>query len=86
LFYNKGIIFGLIFMDIGLPEPWNGISLKEAIEKKWPEYANIPFVAQTAYSGKNIADQIVNSNFKGYLVKPINRNDVLRFIQKYTRK
>jgi len=86
LFYNKGIIFGLIFMDIGLPEPWNGISLKEAIEKKWPEYANIPFVAQTAYSGKSIADQIVNSNFKGYLVKPINRNDVLRFIQKYTRK
>lgn len=86
LFYNKGIIFSLVFMDIGLPEPWNGIMLKEAIEKKWPEYSNIPFVAQTAYSGKTVADQIINANFKGYLVKPINRNDVLRFIQKYTRK
>jgi CheY-like chemotaxis protein len=86
LHYNKGIIFSLVFMDIGLPEPWNGIMLKEAIEKKWPEYGNVPFVAQTAYSGKNIADQIINANFKGYLVKPINRNDVLRFIQKYTRK
>ena len=86
LFYNKGIIFSLVFMDIGLPEPWNGIMLKEAIEKKWPEYGNIPFVAQTAYSGKSIADQIINANFKGYLVKPINRNDVLRFIQKFSRK
>lgn len=86
LFYNKGIIFSLVFMDIGLPEPWNGIVLKDAIEKKWPEYVNIPFVAQTAYSGKSVADQIINASFKGYLVKPINRNDVLRFIQKYARK
>lgn len=84
--YNKGILFNVIFMDIGLPEPWDGIILKESIEKKWPEYVNIPFIAQTAYSNKNIAGRIENANFKGYLVKPINRNDVLRFIDKFSKK
>ncbi len=84
--YNKGILFNMVFMDIGLPEPWDGILLKQAIEKKWPEYSNIPFIAQTAYSGKNIAERIGSANFKGYLIKPINRNDVLRFLSKYSRK
>lgn len=80
--FNKGIMFNIVFMDIGLPEPWDGIELKSAIVKKWPEYQNIPFVAQTAYSNKNIADRIRNEGFKGYLVKPLNRNDVLRFVEK----
>jgi CheY-like chemotaxis protein len=84
--YNKGILFNMVFMDIGLPEPWDGILLKQAIEKKWPEYSTIPFIAQTAYSGKNIAERIGSANFKGYLIKPINRNDVLRFLSKYSRK
>ncbi len=86
MFYNKGILFNIVFMDIGLPEPWDGILLKQAIEKKWPEYLNIPFIAQTAYSGKNIAERIGSANFKGYLIKPINRNDVLRFLSKYSNK
>ena len=82
LFFNKGVLFNIVFMDIGLPEPWDGIMLKSAICKKWPEYQNVPFIAQTAYTNQSIADRISNENFKGYLIKPLNRNDVLRFIDK----
>lgn len=80
--FSKGILFNIVFMDIGLPEPWDGIGLKSAIVKKWPEYQNIPFIAQTAYSNKSIADRIRNEGFHGYLIKPLNRNDVLRFVEK----
>ncbi len=80
--FNKGVLFNIVFMDIGLPEPWDGILLKSAIIKKWPEYQNIPFIAQTAYSNQNIAERIRSEDFKGYLIKPLNRHDVLRFIDK----
>lgn len=80
--FNKGILFNIVFMDIGLPEPWDGILLKSAIVKRWPEYINVPFIAQTAYTNHSIAERIKNEGFKGYLVKPLNRNDVLRFVDK----
>jgi len=80
--FNKGILFNIVFMDIGLPEPWDGILLKSAIVKRWPEYINVPFIAQTAYTSHSIAERIKNEGFKGYLVKPLNRNDVLRFVDK----
>ena len=82
IFYNKGIIFDIVFMDIGLPKPWDGIILKKEIEKKWHEYSNVPFVAQTAFATEHYAKRINEANFKGYLVKPINKNDILKFISK----
>jgi len=80
--FNKGILFNIVFMDIGLPEPWDGILLKNSILKKWPEYQNLPFIAQTAYANQSIAERIRQEDFKGYLIKPLNRHDVLRFIDK----
>ncbi len=84
VFYNKGVVFNVVIMDIGLPKPWDGILLKNEMEKRWPEYQNIPFLAQTAFTAKSISDRLSDNNFRGYLVKPINRSDLLRLIQRTT--
>ncbi len=81
--YNQGVVYNLVLMDIGLPEPWNGVLLKTEIEKKWPEYRNVPFIAQTAHTHDSWAERIMNENFKGYLVKPLNRLDVLLHVNKF---
>jgi CheY-like chemotaxis protein len=85
IFYNKGIIFNAVISDIGLPPPWDGIMLKLEIEKRWPEYQGTPFLAQTAYTAKSYADRIMESKFNEMLIKPINRTDVLLFLDKYCR-
>lgn len=85
IFYNKGIIFNAVISDIGLPAPWDGIMLKQEIEKRWPEYQNIPFLAQTAFSSRSYADRIYESKFKNLLIKPINRSDILMFLDKFCR-
>ena len=84
--YNKGIIFNAVIMDIGLPKPWDGILLKREMEKRWPEYQNVPFLAQTAFTAKSYSDRIAQNNFKGYLLKPVNRIDVLRFLEKFCKQ
>ena len=83
IFYNKGIVFHTVIMDIGLPKPWDGILLKKEMEKKWPEYVDIPFLAQTAFTSKSYTDRITDGKFKGYLVKPVNRNDIISFIHRF---
>ena len=85
IFYNKGIIFNAVISDIGLPSPWDGIMLKLEIEKRWPEYQNTPFIAQTAFTAKSYGDRIMETKFKEMLIKPINRNDILTVIDKYCR-
>lgn len=82
MYYSKGLLFNLVLMDIGLPEPLDGIRLKHEIENRWPEYINIPFIAQTAYAQDSLADNIINGNFKGILIKPLDKLDLLRVILK----
>lgn len=79
--YDKGAIFDIVFTDIGLPPPWDGITLKKEIIKRWPQYADVPFVAQTGYSAETYGKKIRESGFAGYLIKPINRNDVKKFVK-----
>lgn len=82
--YNHGVVFNLVLMDIGLPEPWNGVLLKKEIENKWPEYSKVPFVAQTAHTHDSWAEKIMLENFKGYLIKPLVRLEILMQINKFT--
>lgn len=63
--------FDIVLMDFNLPVPWNGITLMKEIRKRWPEYENIPFVAQTAYAISGNKDKMLNEGFDGYLSKPI---------------
>jgi CheY-like chemotaxis protein/signal transduction histidine kinase len=85
ILYNQGVIFNVVIMDIGLPKPWDGILLKSEIEKRWPEYQKVPFLAQTAYTAKSFTDRLTENNFHGYLVKPINRSDLFRFVHRFTK-
>jgi CheY-like chemotaxis protein len=84
-FYGRGIVFNAVIMDIGLPAPWDGITLKSEIESRWPEYQNIPFLAQTAFTAKSYTDRISEHKFTHLLLKPINRIDLLRFIHQNTQ-
>ncbi len=77
---DKGVDFDIVFADIGLPPPWDGISLKKEIVNRWSQYENIPFIAQTGYSAKSYSEKIRSAGFAGYLVKPINRNDIKKFV------
>lgn len=79
-YFNQGMVFNLIIMDIGLPKPWDGILLKAEIEKKWPEYRNVPFIAQTAFTAKSYTDRIAGENFNNYLLKPVSQIDLFRVI------
>lgn len=79
---SKGVSFNFILMDIGLPEPWNGVSLKSHIQRSWKHYAEVPFVAQTAYAHQDWADLIESGSFAGCLVKPIPRLDLLYMMKR----
>jgi PAS domain S-box-containing protein len=76
--YEKGIYYDLMLFDIGLPEPWTGITLRERIVKDFPEYAQIPFVAQTAYVMKDDKHKIINAGFEGFISKPIDRRYLIK--------
>jgi len=83
IYYGKGIIFNAVIMDIGLPKPWDGVLLKHEMEKKWPEYQHIPFLAQTAFTAKSYTDRIRESRFREHLIKPVNRLDILYFLERH---
>ncbi len=76
--YEKGIFYDLMLFDIGLPEPWTGITLRERIVKEFPEYGQIPFVAQTAYVMKEDKHKIINAGFEGFISKPIDRRYLIK--------
>jgi CheY-like chemotaxis protein len=76
--YEKGIYYDLMLFDIGLPEPWTGNTLRERIVKDFPEYAQIPFVAQTAYVMKDDKHKIINAGFEGFISKPIDRRYLIK--------
>ncbi len=81
-YYNQGNIFNVLLLDINLPPPWNGIMLKNEIIERFPEYVNIPFIAQTANVEASVLDEIETETFIGQLFKPINKVELLRIIDK----
>ena len=76
--YEKGILYDLLLFDIGLPEPWTGMTLRKKIIDEFPEYKEIPFVAQTAYVLKDDRQKILNSGFEGFISKPIDRRYLIK--------
>jgi CheY-like chemotaxis protein len=77
-----GSVFDIIIMDIGLPEPWNGVTLKEHILRSWSHYNKTSFIAQTAYVHEDWTSFIESGQFAGFLTKPINRLELLFMINK----
>ena len=74
--------FQLVLMDINLPAPWDGISLMKEIRKKWPDYKNIPFIAQTAYAISGNRDAMLEEGFDEYITKPIIKSTLIDTIKK----
>lgn len=77
---TDGTTFDMVLMDIGLPKPWDGITLREEIIKRWTQFADIPFIAQTAYAVSEDQQKILNSGFTKYISKPINKQELMAMI------
>lgn len=73
--------YDLVILDINLPNKLEGISLYQLICEKHPEYNNVPFIAQTAYSLIEDRNKILNAGFKEYFTKPINTEQFLNTIK-----
>jgi CheY-like chemotaxis protein len=84
ILYHKGILFDLVILDIGLPPPWDGVLLKRDMEKRWPSYRDIPFLAQTAFSGKEYRERIAEAGFRVQMIKPLNRRELLMNVKRIT--
>jgi signal transduction histidine kinase/CheY-like chemotaxis protein len=78
--------FEILFVDINLPAPWDGIGLREAILKKYPFYRNVPFIAQTAYAMSGDRERIMASGFDYYMSKPVNHHMILEAINLFYEK
>lgn len=79
---NKGFLFDLMLFDINLPAPWDGIKLMHFIKEKYPQYQNIPFIAQTAYAMMGDRDRFIEAGFNEYLAKPIRKELLMEAISK----
>ncbi len=73
--------YDLVILDINLPNKLEGINLYQLICEKYPEYNNVPFIAQTAYSLIEDRNKILNAGFKEYFTKPINTEQFLNTIK-----
>lgn len=72
-------IIDLIFLDIVMPQI-NGIEVAKRIAKISPR-TNICFVS--AYSEANYMKQIMNLSIKKYFPKPVQRKDILSYLDHY---
>ncbi len=66
----------IILMDIKMPI-MNGLEATRIIHSKYPE---IPIIAQTAYSTRQDFEAAIDAGCKGFISKPINKNELLRLI------
>ncbi len=73
--------FDFILMDINLPAPWDGISLMKEIRNRWPDYKEIPFIAQTAYAISGNREAMLEEGFDEYITKPIIKTNLIETIK-----
>ena len=81
--YKKNIFFDIMLFDINLPSPWDGIKLMQHIRNKYPDYKEIPFIAQTAYAMRTDRTKLLEEGFDEYISKPINQQRLLTMIYNF---
>ena len=81
--YKNGKIFDLMLFDINLPNPWDGIQLMQHLRKKYPEYKEVPFIAQTAYAMHTDRRRLLEEGFDEYISKPINQQRLLTMVYNF---
>jgi PAS domain S-box-containing protein len=70
----------IILMDIKIP----GISGIEATRRIREFNKTIPIIAQTAYAFSSDKELVIEAGCNDYIAKPINRNDLMKLIRKYS--
>jgi CheY-like chemotaxis protein len=70
----------LILMDMGLPGK-DGFALTRELGHD-PKTSDIPVLAVTSYAMKGDEQRAVEAGCRGYLTKPINREELLRQVQR----
>lgn len=73
-------VFSLIFLDENMPGP-SGLQVLHKLKLIAP---NTPVVMITKSEEENIMDQAIGSKIADYLIKPVNPNQILHTIKKYT--
>jgi PAS domain S-box-containing protein len=73
--------YDAIIMDINLGEGINGIDAAKSI-RGVKGYANIPIIAITGYAMSSDRDKILAEGIDYYLVKPIEKGELIDFIKK----
>ena len=74
--------YDFVLMDIRLAEHENGVDVMKKIRRTYPEYEEIPFIAQTAYAMQGDREKFLNEGFDEYIAKPILRHMLIRVIKK----
>ncbi|MCK6615112.1 MAG: response regulator [Ignavibacteriaceae bacterium] len=84
-----GQTYDLLLLDIGLPPPWDGILLRKEILTRYPQYENVPILAETAFAMKADVSRITAAGFDAYIAKPIDRRYLIKTmvaaLKKYNR-
>ncbi|GMU86929.1 MAG: hypothetical protein AMXMBFR48_21700 [Ignavibacteriales bacterium] len=84
-----GQTYDLLLLDIGLPPPWDGIMLRKEILERYPQYDNVPILAETAFAMKADVSRITQAGFDAYIAKPIDRRYLIKTmvaaLKKYNR-
>ncbi len=78
--YNLNQRIDSFLIDINLPQEWDGISLMNEIQRRWPEYSSVPFIAQTAYAMKGDREKFLRAGFDEYVSKPILKKNLIAAI------
>ena len=73
----------LILTDISLPQ-MDGLELTQEI-KKLPEYKNVPIIAATAFSQKDMEKKVIAAGAVGMLPKPFTPSELIKTIEKHLR-
>ncbi len=84
--YKKNIVFDIMLFDINLPSPWDGIKLMKHIRNKYPEYKEVPFIAQTAYAMRTDRTRLMEEGFDEYISKPINQQRLITMLYNFLSK
>ncbi len=78
--------YQLVLMDINLPGKYDGIGLMKEIRKQWPDFKDIPFIAQTAFAISGNRESMLEEGFDEYITKPILKSTLAEVIAKVVKK